>query len=60
MKTELTVRVQGNSRHGMHVWLGDVFDHNGDIVVPSSNSFIVGSGNESPIVVHKSNGVHGS
>ena len=59
-ETRLTVRVKSNGRHGVHVWFGDVLDNDGDIVVPSSNGFIVRGRDESTVVVDEGDGVDGS
>lgn len=56
----LTVGVKGDGRHGVHVWLGDVFDDNGDVVVPNADRLVIRSGNKSTILVDECNGVHGS
>lgn len=42
----------------MHEWLCNVFDDDGDIVVPSTDRFIVGCSDESPILVDEGNCVH--
>lgn len=52
-----TAGMHGNSRHRMHVWLGNVFDDNRNVVVPSSNGLVVRCRQESTVAVHKSNGV---
>lgn len=41
----------------MHVWLGDIFDDDGDVVVPSSNRLVIGRGDESSVLVHECDGV---
>lgn len=44
----------------MHIWLSDILDHHRDIEVPGSHRLVVGSGDESPVLVHESDGVYGS
>ena len=42
----------------MHVRLGDVLDHNRNVVVPRADSLVVGGGYESTILIYKRDGVH--
>jgi hypothetical protein len=58
--TELTVGVNRNSRHRVHVRLGNVFDDDGDIVIPPSDRLVVRSRQESSVVVDPGDGVDGS
>jgi len=43
--------------HRVHVWLRDVFDHNGDVVVPTSYRFVVRCRDESSILINKRDGI---
>lgn len=43
--------------HRVHVRLGDILDNDWNIIVPTSDSFIVRCRDESSIVVHEGNGV---
>ena len=54
---EPTARVKGDSGHGMHVGLGNVLDNNWNVIIPSSNRFVVGRRHESSILVDEGNGV---
>ena len=42
----------------MHVRLGDVFDNDWDIIIPSTNGLIVRRGDKSPILIYKGDGIH--
>ncbi len=44
---------------GVHVWLGDEFDGDGDVEFPGSQRFIVGGGDEAAVFVDKGDGVDG-
>jgi hypothetical protein len=43
----------GHGRHRVHVWLGDVLDDDGDVVVPTTDGLVVRRGQESPVAVNK-------
>jgi hypothetical protein len=49
--------MQCDCRHGVHIRLRDIFDHNWNVVVPSSDSFIVGCCYEPPVLVHEGDSV---
>lgn len=42
------------------MWLSDVFDDYGDIVVPNADRFVIRGGNKSTVLVNEGDGVHGS
>jgi hypothetical protein len=52
-----TAWMKGHSGHRVHIWLGDVFDRDRDVEIPSANSLVIRSCNKPPILVHESDGV---
>lgn len=46
------------SGHGVHVGLGNVLDHDWDIVVPDTDCLVIRSGDEPSVLVDKSNCVY--
>ena len=44
----------------MHVWLGDVFDDNWDVIVPTANRLVVRCRQESSVVIDESDRIDGS
>ena len=52
-----TAWMNGHSGHRVHVRLGDVFDRDRDVEIPSTNRLVIRSRNEPPILVHKSDSV---
>ena len=52
-----TLRVHTDSWHGMHSRLGNVLDHDGNVVVPDSDRLVVRGGDESSVVIYKVDGV---
>lgn len=55
-----TVGVKSNGRHGVHVGLSDVLDHDRDIVVPRSDRLVVRGRDEPAVVVDEGDRVDGS
>lgn len=47
----------GDGGHRVHVRLGNVLDDDGNVIVPSADSLVVRSGQESPVLIDKSDGV---
>lgn len=43
--------MEGDGGHGVHVWLGDVFDDYGNVVVPNADRLIIGRRDEPTILV---------
>lgn len=56
----LTTGVLGDRGHRVHVWFGNVFDHDGNIVIPTTYRLVVRSGYETSILVYERNRVDGS
>ena len=52
--------MQGDGRHGMHVGFGNVLDHDGYIVVPRPDGFIVRGSDKAAVFVDKGDRVDGS
>jgi hypothetical protein len=46
--------MDGDGGHTVHSRLGDILDHDGDIEVPSTDSFVVRGGHESAVLINKS------
>lgn len=40
------------------MWLGNIFDHDGNVIVPCSYGLIVRCGYESAVVIHECDAVH--
>jgi len=49
--------MNGHRGHRVHVRLGDVFNRDGDIEIPSANSLVIRSRNEPPILIDEGNSV---
>jgi hypothetical protein len=60
VKHRHTRRMKSDRWHGVHVWLRDVFNHNRNVEVPSSDRLVIRSRHESPIFVDKCDSVHWS
>lgn len=41
----------------MHVRLGNVLDHDRNVVIPTSNGLIIGGGHEAPVLVNERDGI---
>lgn len=52
-------RVWRGAHHAVHVGFRDEFDGDGDVVFPSAEGFVVGSGDEAAIIVDESDCVDG-
>lgn len=53
-----TGRMKCYCRHRMHVRFSDVFNHNGDIIIPCSDGFVVRGCDEPSILVNECNGIY--
>ena len=49
--------MNGHRGHRVHVWLGDVFNRDGDIEIPSANGLVIRSRDEPPILIDEGNSV---
>jgi len=52
-----TIRVQCDGRHGVHIRLCDVFDHDRNVEVPGSDRFVIGRRHKPSVLVHKGDGI---
>ena len=57
---DITVGMQGDGGHRVHVWLCNVFDHDGDVEFPSAHTLVVRSGDKASVVIDKGDGVDGT
>ena len=54
----LVVRALGHGRHAVHGRVRDVLHVHGDVPLPDAEGFVVGGGDETPVLVHEGDGVH--
>ena len=45
--------MQRDGWHGVHVWLCNVLDHHGDIIVPCADRLVIRGCHEPPVLVYE-------